>query len=103
MAATAPSNTKAMGLRCQWIRVNTSTAQVGGPNAGRRLIPNTTAKRARYCTPTTLRQPGIPGGGVPRGLLGQSFGALLDAQKHLAFHDQAAGLHHVPVEDPGGP
>src|ERR1017187_10622132 len=37
-------------FRCQWSRVKTSTAQVGGPNAGRRLIPKTMAKRARYCT-----------------------------------------------------
>ena len=51
MAATAPSSTKAIGFRCQWSRVKTSTAQVGGPNAGRRLIPKTMAKSARYRTP----------------------------------------------------
>jgi hypothetical protein len=51
MAATAPSSTRAIGFRCQWSRVKTSTAQVGGPNAGRRLIPKTMAKSARYRTP----------------------------------------------------
>jgi len=46
--------------------MKTSTAQVGGPNAGRRLIPKTMAKTARYGTPRpyglgVVRETGIMG------------------------------------------
>ena len=37
-----------------------------------------------------------------RGRGGQALGTLLDAQQHLALHDEAAGLHDDGVGQPGG-
>ncbi len=45
IAASPPRMTRATGLRCQWIRANTNSVQVGGPNAGSRLTPKTMRKR----------------------------------------------------------
>jgi hypothetical protein len=46
----------------------------------------------RGCAVTSLGRP----------IAGEAFGARLDAEQHLALHDQAARLHEQQVEGPGG-
>src|ERR1035441_8994815 len=71
----------------------------GGPT------PLTRPLRPR-CRRPSRDNPKTPGSGVSRlggPVAGESLGARLDAEQHLALHDQAARLHEQHVERPGAP